>query len=154
MKSHSEWKCGNCGKVYKFDEFLELDKVKMVEDDTEPWKQHGFTPICKCGYRFSLDRWRLNDNLKIKINEEEIDVMISTVDLELNHGYEEDLWYETMIFVDNLEGKDDIECSYERRYANKEDAIEDHNRVLNILKEGKYKIEEIDNEKILHIIET
>lgn len=154
MKTGVEWRCGNCGKIYNTDEFLVLGKVKVVESDTEPWKQHGYTPMCKCGYRFSLDRWRLSDDLKIKINEDEREIIISTVDLELNHGFNEDQWYETMVFVENIDGKDDIESPYERRYTNKEDAIGDHNRILNLLKEGKYTIEEVNNEKILHIIET
>lgn len=108
MKTGVEWRCGNCGKIYNTDEFLVLGKVKVVESDTEPWKQHGYTPMCKCGYRFSLDRWRLSDDLKIKINEDEREIIISTVDLELNHGFNEDQWYETMVFVENIDGKDDI----------------------------------------------
>ena len=153
MKFGAEWRCGNCGKIYSTLELLRLEKVKAFESDTDPNNQHGFTSVCTCGYRFHLDKFRIHDNLKIKINSEDRDVLVSTVDLELNHGYNKDLWYETMIFVEDTEGKDKIECYYQNRYETKNEAIEDHNRLLNLLKDGKYTIEDIDNEKVLHITE-
>ena len=147
------WRCGNCGNIYNTLELARLEKVKAVESDTDPNNQHGFTPVCTCGYRFHLDKFRIHDNLKIKINSEDRDVLVSTVDLELNHGYNKDLWYETMIFVEDAEGKDKIECDYENRYETKNEAIEDHNRLLKLLKDGKYAIEDINNKKVLHITE-
>ena len=154
----SGWRCGNCGKFYSFDEFIKLDKVKMVESDTDPKEQHGYTPICECGYRFHLDKWRLYDSVKIKTNREDIDAIVATVDLEVNPGYteEEGLWYSTMIFPGGF-GDDRLEwlkCYYENKYETKEEAIKGHNIVMNLLKEGKYKIEDSDeNKKELIIIE-
>ena len=151
-----EWKCGKCGKIYTTEEFLMLKKVKAVESDIDPSKEHGFVGVCDCGYRFHLDKWILHDIVKIKIDEEDIDITISTVYLELNGGFyeeEKNLWYETMIFPGGF-GEELIECSYVNRYETKEDALLDHNRIVNLLKEGKYKIEDLDeNKKELVILE-
>lgn len=154
----SEWKCGKCGKIYTFEEFIMLKKVKAVESDPDPSKGYGFVGVCDCGYRFHVDKWRLHDKVKIKIDKEYINVQVSTVDLEVNHGYEEGAyeWYETMIFPGGL-GEDALEwitCDYMKRYDTKEEAIQDHNRIVNLLKEGKYKVVELDeNKKELIILE-
>lgn len=141
----SEWKCGKCGKIYTFDEFLKLKKVKAVESDTNPSKEHGFTGMCNCGYRFLIDRWRLHDDVEIKTDKGNVNVRVSTVDLELNQGFEEgeNIWYEMMIFAGGL-GDDRLEwlkCYHENRYETKEEAIKDHDRIVNLLKEGRYIIE-------------
>lgn len=156
----SEWRCGNCGKIYTFDDFIKLEKVKLVESDTNPEEQHGYTSKCECGYRFHLDKWRFHDKLSIKIDtkdnkmlSEDRDVLVSTIDLELNHGWlDKDLWYETMIFIEDEEGKEKIECYFENRYETKEDAINDHNRIVNLIKDGKYTIEKND-ETVLRLKE-
>ena len=154
----SEWKCGKCEKIYTFDEFLKLKKVKAVESDTNPSKEHGFTGVCDCGYRFHLDRWRLNDDVKIKTDKGYINTTISTIDLELNNGFEEgeNIWYESMVFPGGL-GDDMlewIECYYVNNYETREEAIKDHDRIVNLLREGKYKIEDLkDNKKELVILE-
>ena len=147
------WKCGKCGKTYSFDEFLKL----MINRNAQ-----NHAPICECGYRFLLDRWRLHDNIKLTIDNKEIDVLVSTADLEFNHGITKDLWYETMIFINNDEKVDEeksvneesknvIRCNYEERYETKEEAINDNNRRLNLLKNKKYQIYTIDDEKVLFI---
>lgn len=157
----SELRCGKCGKIYTFEEFIRLKKVKAVEGDTNPSEEHGFTAMCDCGYRFHIDKWRLHDVVEIKTDKGYINILVSTVDLELNHsfGIGKTLWYETMIFPGGFE--DDrvewLKCSYSNRYETKEDAIRDHNRIVNLLKEGKYKIEEIEdldeNKKELILLE-
>ncbi len=157
----SEWKCGKCGKIYTVEEFLLLDKVKMVESDINPSEEHGFTGVCGCGYRFHLDRWRLNDDVNVKTDEGYIKTTVSTIDMELDHSFEEGkyIWYETMAFPgglgeDKSENKSEkIECYYVNNYETKEEAIEDHNRIVNLLKEGKYKIEDSDGKKELVILE-
>lgn len=150
----SEWKCGECGKIYTLDEFLKLEKVKLVESDIDPYKEHGVTPICDCGYRFGLDKWRLYDNIEIKTDKEYINVTVSTIDLELNHGFGKNIWYETTVFPGGLEGDKSIECSYENRYEFKEDAIKDHDRIVNLLKEGKYNIVDSYEDKKELILEN
>ena len=147
----SEWKCGKCGKIYTFDEFLRLKKVKVVESDTNPSEEHGFAGVCDCGYRFHLDKWRLHDKVKIKTDKGYVNVMVSTVDLELNHDFGEgkNIWYETMIFPGGF-GDDELEwlrCSYVNNYETKEEAIKDHDRIINLLKDGQYKIEDSDEDK-------
>jgi hypothetical protein len=128
-----DWKCGNCGKTYSFNEFIGLTNIG----------------VCDCGYRFSLDRWRLHDQLKIKIDGKEVWLLISTAFLEINHRYfGKDLWYETMIFAK----EDGIDCSYEERYETKEEAISDHNRIIDNLNNGEYTIKRDDSniEIIIH----
>lgn len=130
-EKEKDWKCGNCGKTYSFNEFIELTNIG----------------VCDCGYRFSLDRWRLQDQLKIKIDDREVGLLISTAFLEINHRYfDKNLWYETMIFTE----EHGIDCSYEERYETKEEAINDHNRIIDDLKNGKYTItRDDDNIKII-----
>ena len=77
--------------------------------------------------------------------------MVSSVYLELNARYEEakNLWYETMIFPGGF-GDDKselVECNYVNKYETQEEALLDHNRIVNLLKEGKYKIEDLDENK-------
>lgn len=153
----SEWKCGKCGRIYTFEEFIGLKKVKAVESDINPSKEHGFVGMCDCGYRFHLDKWRLHDDVNIKTDKGHIKVTVSTVDLELNHGFGEgeNIWYETMIFSDRLgnEELEWLECNYTNRYETKANAIKDHDRIVNSLKEGKYKIEDLgENKKELIIL--
>lgn len=125
-EKEKDWKCGNCGKTYSFNEFIGLTNIG----------------VCDCGYRFSLDRWRLHDSLKIKINNREVGLLISTVFLEINHRYfNQNLWYETMIFPE----EDGIDCNYEERYETKEEAISDHNRIIDDLNNGKYTVKRDDD---------
>lgn len=147
----SEWKCGKCGRIYSLEEFIELKNVKAVESDTNPSNEHGFVGVCDCGYRFHLDRWKLYDDVEIKTDKGNIKVTVSTIDLELNHGFGEgeNIWYEMMIFPGGL-GDDRLEwleCSYTNRYETKEDSIKDHDRIVNLLKEGKYRIEDLGEDK-------
>lgn len=143
----SEWKCGNCGKVYNIEDFISLKHIKAVESDIDPGKQHGYTPVCECGYRFHLDRWRKDDDIKINVDGEELELTISSIFLELNHKIfdDKDEFYETAILRfnddDTIKNAQIIE-----RYGTKEEAIENHNRILNLINDGKYKI---DKETIL-----
>ena len=141
MKIGSEWKCGNCGKIYSTRELLELEHVKAVEGDTDPESQHGYVAVCTCGYRFHLDKWRLGDRVKIEIGNKEVNILVSTVDLELNHRiFEREEWYETGIFMDDEDENVSTRMIYEERYENKEDAMANHNRILELLKSGKFSI--------------
>lgn len=145
----SEWKCGNCGKTYSIQELIGLSTIKAVESDTDPKSQHGYTSVCDCGYRFHLDRWRLHDTLKIKINDKEVGILVSTVYLELNNGFfDKDLWYETMIFSE----EDNIMCNYTNTYETKDEAINDHNKILDNFKNGKYIIEKNEKNDDINIV--
>jgi len=141
----SEYKCGKCGKEYTFEEYMELGKVKMVEDDPNPMKNYGYTTVCECGYVFHKDQWHLVDNFEIKVMKKKIKGRVSTVFLELNHGFGgKSLWYETMIF---LEG--DVRCEFMERYETKEEAKRGHARVTKALADKSYTW--IPNEWLLSI---
>lgn len=119
----SEWKCGDCGKEYSFEDFMKLNKTKAVDTDTNPKKQHGYVGVCECGYRFHRDKWMLKSEVRFKLNLiQEVVGELSTVFLDLNHfGY----WYETMIFI---RGK--YQCHFHRRYVTRAEARAGHNKIL------------------------
>lgn len=139
----SEWKCGNCGKIYDVYKLISLEKIKLVESDTDPEIQHGYTPVCDCGYRFHLDRWRIDSNVKINIDGEETDSIISTIFLELNHRIldEEDEYYETAILWQDKTDEGIANVEVIERYDTKENAIGGHNKILDLIRNGKYKVE-------------
>lgn len=142
----SEWKCGNCGKVYNSLELVSLKKIKMVESDINPKVEHGYTPVCECGYRFHLDRWRIDNHVKIKINGEYSESMISTIFLEYNYGKildEKDEYYETALLWSINIDKDSKSIQVIERYDTKENAIEGHNKILDLINNRKYKVEKI-----------
>ena len=146
MAYASQWKCGNCGKEYTFEEFIRLTTVKAVESDKVPSREHGLVGVCECGYRFHLDTWRIHDKVEISTDEGNVNIQVSTVFLEFNHGYdsEKNIWYESMIFPGGF-GDDELEwlkCSFVHRYETKEEAIKDHNKIVNLLRQGKFKIED------------
>ncbi len=142
MQHNKEWKCGKCAKEYTFEEFRALATVKAVEADTDPWQQHGFTPVCTCGYTFGKDKWHLVDSLEIDTLIGKVKLTISTVFLELNHfGY----WYETMIFRDSFI----LECDYQERYVSREEATIGHKKVITQLKEKQFNVELIKYSLVL-----
>ncbi|KKN05114.1 hypothetical protein LCGC14_1090690 [marine sediment metagenome] len=108
----TQWKCGGCGYVYGFDEWLALHKIKAVPDDPDPKKNYGYTMVCKhCGYAFHHDKptWKtygeINHRITIFNRPIPISIELSTVFLELGHddydfgsGKREPNWYESMFF--------------------------------------------------------
>ncbi len=154
----SEWKCGKCGTVYDHEGFMALCNIPVVADDPDPKKNYGYAAICSCGYRFHLDKWFMRStgtiihhmtifhNLFYTIffgrycKPYEIEVNISTVDLELNHEDfgGEPLYYESMIFPSREDGE--VECWYQDRYPIKEWANADHQHLRYLLERGKYLI--------------
>jgi hypothetical protein len=128
--------CGKCNKEYGLCETLKLVKVKVVESDTDPMNQHGFTSVCECGYAFFKDRWQLKNIVSIFNGAENVDVEVSTVYLEIGHGMNEDLFYETMLF------SDEKISDFMKRYKTKEEAEKGHNEIVSFLTDGKFKIED------------
>jgi len=131
-------KCGNCGKTYTTDEYLSLKTEKMVKDDTNPMKNYGFTSICPCGYVFHKDKWYLKDNFEIETDKGLVKGRVSTVFLELDHGFTPNIhrWYETMVFAEN-----GVQCYLCNRYETKEEAKIGHTKVLKALMSKNYKLE-------------
>jgi hypothetical protein len=158
-----DWKCGKCGKEYTNEEYLNLKRVKMVEDDPDPWRNYGFTSVCECGYVFHKDKWQKVTKLSFKYYPSlfhrfinlltfglvckpvEIKIRVSTVFLELNHGFGgRNLWYETMIFD---EGSSIILHDLGAwRYETKEEAEEGHEKIVGLLREGKFKLKPHEEE--------
>lgn len=155
----SEWKCGWCGIVYNHKQHMALDHVQVVADDPDPKKNYGYTSVCPCGYRFHLDKWFMSSSGVILhqmtifhnffhaisfgkfCKPKEINVRISTVDLELNYAFMpggQDQYYESMIFPEREGGT--IECWYQDRYSGKEWASADHQNLRDLLRRGKYLI--------------
>ena len=147
----SEWKCGNCGKIYDVYELLSLKKIKMVESNDDINPIHGYTPVCECGYRFHLDRWRMDNKVKINIDGRESEFMISSIFLELNNKIigDEDEYYETAILWFNESGEEVKNVQIIERYDTKEKAIRNHNEILDLIKRGKYKVDTTDDENTI-----
>jgi len=137
------WKCGKCGKIYSFEELNKLKIVPLVPEDEDPFRQHGFTYVCECGYVFHRDRWHIVTNFKKKVKvgflrRINLKGRVSTVFLELNHGdVENPLWYETMVFIDD---PGNIECDLCIRYRTQDEAEKGHKKVVEAIKSGKLKI--------------
>ena len=151
MLHRKDWKCGNCGKEFTFEDFIKLTAVQAVESDTDPSKEHGYVGVCECGYRFHIDTWRLHDKVEISTDEGYVNILVSSAFLEFNHGYDEarNIWYESMVFPGGF-GDDEIEwlkSSLVHRYETKEEAIKDHDKIVNLLREGKFRIEEYRSEE-------
>lgn len=151
----SLWKCGKCGVKYTTEELLKLEKIKSVEEDTNPKKQHGYTSKCPCGYVFHKEKWYLKDLFDIyKDGERIMEIVVSTVDLELNHGFEgKELYYETMIFPNEIysDKYESLDCHYQYRYETKQEAIKGHKKVIELLKKEKFTIEPSKYTVILEI---
>lgn len=134
----SIWKCGKCGKVYQFDDWIKLEKVQMVDTDKNPMGQHGYTSKCPCGYSFGKDAFHKNTYFCIGLPK--IHIRVSTVYLEMEHdnGY----YYETMVFQkdDANEDPHEVKCEFQKRYKTQEEADRGHDRVIGMLERGEFKM--------------
>jgi len=107
------WRCSKCGKKYR-----ECKK-------------------CECGYVFWEDQWTLKNIVNIDTEIGKIKLLVSTVDLETYHPGG---WYETMIFVNSKQTNVPVHCDYLKRYMTKKDAEKNHKRIVEEIKNGKYKV--------------
>lgn len=141
IKLKTEWKCEDCGIEYTTKKLLKLKKVKAVETDTNPKKQHGYVSVCGCGYIFHKDKWQLKNNVVFPLNWlQAVEGYISTVFLELNHfGF----WYETMIFTKPYK------CYYQKRYILKSEARRGHEEILRKIKNKEFEINKSEKEIII-----
>lgn len=132
-----DWKCGKCSKEYSTSNLLKLEQIKIVENDTNPKENYGFTSKCTCGYRFNLDKWK--QFTIVRPRGKFFRVRVSSVFLELNHGFgDRPLYYETMIFYHGLvlESWADINSW---RYATQEKCEEHHVEIVRGIKNGTLK---------------
>jgi len=135
MNERKEWMCSRCGRKYTFKEYSNLPLVWIDPNDPEL----GKVAVCKCGARFHLDKWKLQDRVELETKWGKFECLVSTVSLELCHhwGGEWGYWYETMIFADWLESEP------QWRYKTKADAEEWHRRIVDLLKRGKFKLKPV-----------
>jgi len=150
------WKCGGCGTEYKFEDWIKLEKVVLVETDKNPSEQHGFTAKCSCGYVFGRDRYFKQTYHTLPLGEEKsLHIRISTVFLEMEHlgGY----YYETMIFkVDDKTANDDpyrLKCEFQKRYKTQAEADRGHDKIIQMLYDGKYNLVTSETELIIEDFE-
>ena len=137
----SIWVCGKCKKAYRFDDFIKLEKVVLVVTDKDPVIQHGYTSKCPCGYVFGRDRYYRQTYHKIPLPEaKSLHIRISTVYLEMEHdkGY----YYETMVFQkdDANEDPHEVRCEFQKRYKTQEEADRGHDKIIEMINDGKYKL--------------
>lgn len=130
-----KWQCGWCKKKYTTKDFLKMDVVQVKEGEPK----YGNTPVCSCGYRFHLDKFKLRHPMTLfDVDGKKHIVEVSTVFLELNRDR---MWYETMIFPKN---EDEVVCHLQRRYKTLNEAIDGHIEVLLLLERKRYKILKCD----------
>jgi len=134
------FKCGKCGIVYNFEDFIKLRKEQAVNDDPD----YGEVSVCKCGYRFHKDAM----NLITKLQKSDVVVVISTIFLEMRHYDDDAYYYETAIFPSTLDGKD-LHSKILGRYVSKEDAERGHQKAIKRINFGSYKIDKEENRLIL-----
>ena len=117
--------------------------VPLVPEDTDPINQHGYAPVCECGYVFHRDRWHLVTDLEVKkrigiFRKLTLKGWVSTVFLELNHGDKENpLWYETMVFFDE---PGNVECNLCLRYRDQDEAEKGHKKVVEAIRSGRFTL--------------
>jgi len=90
------------------------------------------------GFREDYDPLnRFDLKTRVKLNDKEY--LVSTIDLGIDHsfGFGKPLYYETMIFLENGGYKDNEYANFQRRYATEEEACRNHEKIVNLLKEGK-----------------
>jgi len=137
----SIWKCGKCGKSYKFDDWIKLEKVVLVETDKDPKTQHGYTSKCPCGYVFGRDKYFKQSYLTIHAPNQMlgIHIRVSTVYLEMEHY---GCFYETMVFQHDDESLDPylMRCEFQKRYKTQEEADRGHDKIIEMINDGKYKL--------------
>ena len=120
------WRCSWCYTRYTTDQYLALPMVPADPTESDPQAGHGYLAVCHCGKVFHRDKWRLQEFVGNALGR----FWVSTVDLELNHGFNAgELWYETMI-----EGPDGQFSDYQPRYETREQAEAGHHRVCHDLK--------------------
>ena len=127
----SEYKCGDCGREFSFEEHRRLDRAPV--DPTDPDRREGYVTVCECGYRFFEDGW----NEVTVLTHDGTEFRVSTVFLNLNHGFRgEDRWYETCVFWDT--GSNVVE-----RYETKDEAKTGHERIVEMLRCGEYEKQDV-----------
>jgi len=137
----SDYKCGQCGTVYAFEEVWDLPNRAckhcgyVFHQDKPVWKAYG-----EIKHHITSLHWLVN-KLTPWSAPHRIDIELSTVFLEIAHDWfrGKPNWYETMFFC-YRKGKPNVECWMQERYQTEEQAIKGHRRWLKLFEDGKYLI--------------
>lgn len=143
--------CGKCERIYSEAEA----KVEFREAPPEaPIRWEGVTKIkvlcCPyCGAPendfYPDSQWNYRFNRKTSVSTPFGELVVSTVNLMIEHY---DGFFETMIFP-GKGFKAAISPDFCERYWTKEEAIKGHEKVVQLLKEGKFKLEPTEYRLIL-----
>jgi hypothetical protein len=131
--------CGACERIYNEEEAL----IKMREAPPDaPIREQGVTyiPVKHCPFcgspehsYYSGNQWQKRFKLQTCVDLKEGKVLVSTVNLMMEHpgGF-----FETIIFGETIDLLSDVHA----RYWTREEAIKGHNKIVELLKNGKYKL--------------
>jgi len=126
--------CGNCERLYEEEE---APAIIMYVKGVARLMPVRVCPFCGCPEHSGVpnNQWEKRfhkiDYVKIK----EGTLKVSTINLMM--AYDERRFWETMIF--DVEGLK-LEHYPMWRYETKEEAIKNHERIVQLLKKGKYKL--------------
>jgi len=135
-----DYKCGKCGTTFTMEQYHNLRTVtpkrryervegRIVRKDDVDLDSFY---LCRCGYIFGKQNWRLQNKMRIG-DPPELEIKVSTIFTEANLGTDErPLWFETRIR--------EVKCKYRKRHLTKKEAIDGHNELVILIKEGHYLI--------------
>lgn len=150
----TEYMCPRCNTRYTFEEYIQLEKILVVDDDPK----YGYTAVCGCGYKFhketpyhqtyyELDHhitafhWLINKLMLGRFcKPTKIKGMVSAVFLSLNHAFPGEVLgvhWEVVVFADATRR---LECWNEERARSQEDIERKHRRLQKLLFDGRYII--------------
>lgn len=94
----------------------------------------------RCGFREDFD-WKNRFDLKTKVEYKGKIYTVSTVDLGLDHnfGMGKPLYYETMIFLENEDYKNNEFSDFQLRYSTEEEARISHENIVKAFERGEIK---------------
>lgn len=131
MMMRKDWACSHCDQRYSMNDLLALPTVKAVADDPDPTGPagHGYLSVCECGKVFHRDKWRLQADV---IGSDGKVYWVSTVHLELNHGFSgPEMWYETIV-----QRPDRAFLYYQDRYTTRAEAEAGHLLAISQVRSG------------------
>lgn len=94
----------------------------------------------RCGYREDYDHENRFD-LKTKVEYKGETYIVSTIDLGIDHnfGMGKPLYYETMIFLENEDYKNNEFSDFQLRYSTEEEARISHENIVKAFERGEIK---------------
>lgn len=94
----------------------------------------------RCGYREDYDPENRFD-LKTKVEYKGETYIVSTIDLGIDHnfGMGKPLYYETMIFLENEDYKNNEFSDFQLRYSTEEEARISHENIVKAFERGEIK---------------